>query len=171
MRTCLALTASIVCLSAIKLLCYDQAGLAASGNLAALLGGKQCYYRNAIACQHALSATDCLGDCEWDQSVGPFGTWVCPEGMDQDVKVRELSTTIKTGDVVPELGWHADQEKAEAEDCNTIYMCGCNPGYVPGSFFFDSDPPQCGMQGNPLPSPQGTFREPVGEQTCLPEET
>ncbi len=158
----------------------DRVFPASMADVTGLLGAqgpyRYCIYENTVTCDHALPAEDCDEDCIWHDAYYPgnpehphwghHGQWKCPDGMDLDVKIRLLYTTIARNDT-EEDGWSGDKLKDEAEDCNTIRLCGCASAPAPKGDGYEG-PPACEPEGEPLESPTGLFREPVGDQDCNP---
>lgn len=180
MKIDLVLGSAAACLMATMFVDDYHARIAGNREMEALLGGQgapvYCYYENSVTCDHAYPAKSCNENCEWhdrlhpddpdDPHYGIVGDWKCPEGMDQDITVVSLVTTIKVNSEQRfDDGWWEDKEWEDSQDCNEIYNCGCDQLPGPRAPFYQGVPP-CARKGDPLDSPTGLFREPFGDQDC-----
>ena len=171
---------TLVSVSLLHFLTSDDDGVfpASITDVTGLLGAspyRYCIYENTVTCDHALPVEDCDKLCEYHDSHPPdhpawgwFGVYKCPEGMDIDIQINELSTTIARNDTV-EDGWGEDKLKEEAELCNTVFLCDCASYPLPGKPGYIGHPP-CEPMGPQLPSPTVLLREPAGDQDCNPFE-
>ena len=153
----------------------ERPRVAIESEVANLKGGANCYYPNPVTCPNALPEENCIDYCwffdpfhdEDDPLWGFFGTWLCPGDLNL-IYINELSTTTKTCDTTA-IGWHSDDEKDEAEDCNWGLECDCEPEHPPAWALSDGVS-WCWPFGPVIPSPQNTYREVVGEQNCDPSD-